>query len=68
MTSFTALPDALTLLPFLFDVALKSALLLALAKAILLITRRASASTRHLILSGAVCGLLALPVLAISIV
>jgi beta-lactamase regulating signal transducer with metallopeptidase domain len=65
MMSFTALPDAETLLPFLFDVALKSALLLILAKAVLLLTRRASAATRHLILSGAICGLLALPVLAL---
>lgn len=67
MMSFTSLPDAITLLPFLFDVALKSALLLVLAKVILLLTRKASAATRHLILSGAICGLLALPVLAITL-
>ena len=67
MMSFTALPDALTLLPFFFDVALKSALLLVLAKVVLLLTRQASAATRHLILSGAICGLLALPILTLTL-
>src|SRR5512138_1711787 len=67
MMSFTSLLDAVTLLPFLFDVALKSALLLVMAKAMLLMSRRASAATRHLILSGAICGLLALPVLTLTL-
>ncbi len=67
MMSFIASFQDSSLLPFLFDVALKSLLILIFAKGLLLLTRRASAATRHLILSGAICGLLALPVLTFTL-
>src|SRR5690349_7977322 len=65
--SFTSLLDTVTVLPFLFDVSLKSAFLLALAKAILLLIRRSSGYACHLLLCLPVCGLLALPVLAFTL-
>lgn len=59
-------PDlALPLLAFLVDVALKAALVLALAGALAALLRKAAAATRHLVWTLALCSVLVLPVLSV---
>jgi beta-lactamase regulating signal transducer with metallopeptidase domain len=52
-------------LQILFDVAIKSLLILLLAKAVIALLRRSSASARHLAWSVVVCALLVLPILTL---
>lgn len=59
--------QARTLLPVLFDLTLKGALLLALAGLVTTTFKQMSAATRHLVWCLAVCSVLALPVLSVTL-
>src|SRR5437764_167221 len=71
MTSHTALlvslPDLSAFMQVLIDVAIKGTIILVVARMLLPALRHASAAIRHLIWSGTVCGLLALPILAVTL-
>lgn len=59
--------QARTLLPVLFDLTLKGALLLALAGLVTTTFKKMSAATRHLVWCLAVCSVLALPLLSVML-
>ena len=59
--------SAVQWLPALFDVAIKGAIILALAWVVARIMRRSSAAARHLVWLGAMVGLIVLPGLSVAI-
>ena len=52
---------------WLLDVAIKGVVLLLVASTVVLVLRKASAATRHLVWCAAVCGLLVLPVISMIV-